>query len=148
MVYFWMLSVSEIALIGPLLGKMFFGELQQSVLLALGSLCCEHGSSVDTFLYHTPEVNCICTLKDNKNLFLHPQWMKHVMSLLPWTEHMLMQIVPLHFRICRPSMCCLWERSQQHLRPSLRRESQISFWMAGEGHRSVIVCSDSKCKIL
>jgi len=42
-------SVSEIAFVGPLLGKTFFGQLQQLVLLALGSLCCEHKSSVDAF---------------------------------------------------------------------------------------------------
>lgn len=42
-------SVSEIGLIDPLLGKMFFGRLQQLDLLVLGSPCCEHGSSVDAF---------------------------------------------------------------------------------------------------
>lgn len=100
------------------------------------------------FLNHIPEVSCISTLKGNKNLFLRPQWMTHVMAFLPWTQHMLMQIVLLDFRICSPITCCLWECSLQHTHPSLRRESQISFWMAGEEHRSAIICSDSKCKIL
>lgn len=65
-------AVSEVAVTDPLLGKMFFCQLQQ-----FGSVCpwqpvlgtlklCEG------FLNHIPDVSCLCALKGNKvHLYIH-----------------------------------------------------------------------------
>ena len=59
------LSVSEIALIGPFLGKMFFCQLQVSSASPWQPVLGTRKLS-GCFLNHIPDVNCICTLKGNK----------------------------------------------------------------------------------
>lgn len=140
-------SASKIALMGPLLGRMFFCQLQQ-----FGSVCpwqpvLRRQKLCEGFLNHIPDVSCLCTLKGN-NTLLHPHGVKPVGSFLPWTQHVLMWVVLVHFRVCSPSTCSLCEHSLQHIHTSLHRESQMSFWTAREEHRSAIICSESKHKIL
>lgn len=129
--------VSKIALRGYFLGPPFWFCLTWAACAVNTATLWMH---FETYLW--------CQLyvysKRLQNLFLHPQGVKHVMAFLPWTQHMMMQIGLLHFRICSCSTFCLWECSLQHIHPLVHRESQMSFWMAGEEHRSVIVCSGSK----
>lgn len=62
--YILNISVSEIALIGPLLGKMFLRQLQVSSACPWQPVLGTQKLS-GCFLNHIPDVNGICTLKGN-----------------------------------------------------------------------------------